>query len=35
MFAYQGGKVLARLISIDYNTTWSFANLVDPDNVIT
>lgn len=31
---YQGGKVLARFISLDEGATWSFANLVDPDNVI-
>ena len=31
---YQGGKVLARFISVDRGTTWYFANLVDPDHVI-
>lgn len=31
---YQGGKVLARFISIDEGATWNFANLVDPDNVM-
>ena len=31
---YQGGKVLARYISIDEGATWNFANLVDPDNVM-
>ncbi|WP_268870651.1 hypothetical protein [Bacillus sp. 1NLA3E] len=31
---YQGGKVLARYISIDKGATWNFANLVDPDNVM-
>lgn len=31
---YQGGKVMARFVSVDDGETWSFANLVDPDNVI-
>ncbi|MFP3886723.1 sialidase family protein [Priestia filamentosa] len=31
---YQGGNVLARFISIDKGKTWSFANLVDPDQVL-
>lgn len=31
---YQGGKVMARFVSIDEGETWSFANLVDPDDVI-
>ncbi|GAB3053539.1 WD40/YVTN/BNR-like repeat-containing protein [Virgibacillus ainsalahensis] len=28
---YQGGKVLARFVSVDNGKTWSFANLVDPE----
>lgn len=28
---YQGGKVLARYISLDEGATWTFATLVDPD----
>lgn len=31
---YQGGKVLARFISVDEGATWFFSNLVDPDNVM-
>ncbi|WP_251548672.1 WD40/YVTN/BNR-like repeat-containing protein [Neobacillus muris] len=31
---YQGGQVMAKYISIDKGATWSFANLVDPDNVM-
>lgn len=31
---FQGGKVLARYISIDEGATWQFSNLVDPDNII-
>jgi len=31
---YQGGEVMARFVSVDEGETWSFANLVDPDNVI-
>jgi hypothetical protein len=31
---FQGGKVLARFISIDEGMTWHFANLVDPDQVL-
>ncbi|MCL6572854.1 MAG: hypothetical protein K6T88_14420 [Bacillus sp. (in: Bacteria)] len=31
---YQGGKVMARYISVDEGATWTFANLVDPDNVM-
>lgn len=32
---FQGGKVLARFISIDKGVTWHFANLADPDQVLT
>jgi hypothetical protein len=28
---YQGGKVMARYISLNDGATWTFANLVDPD----
>lgn len=31
---YQGGKVMARYISLDEGATWTFANLVDPDHVM-
>jgi photosystem II stability/assembly factor-like uncharacterized protein len=31
---YQGGKVRARYISQDDGATWTFANLVDPDQVM-
>ncbi|QKY70770.1 sialidase family protein [Lentibacillus sp. CBA3610] len=31
---YQGGNVKARFVSVDDGETWSFANLVDPDDVI-
>lgn len=31
---YQGGKVMARYISQDDGATWTFANLVDPDQVM-
>ncbi|NGY76097.1 oxidoreductase (plasmid) [Bacillus megaterium] len=31
---FQGGKVLARFISVDKGVTWNFANLVDPDQVL-
>ncbi|WP_141652138.1 hypothetical protein [Paraliobacillus sp. PM-2] len=31
---YQGGKVMAKFVSVDDGKTWSFANLVDPDDVI-
>jgi len=31
---YQGGKVLARFISLDKGATWVFSNLVDTDNVM-
>ncbi|UJL46195.1 hypothetical protein KFZ58_17860 [Virgibacillus sp. NKC19-16] len=31
---YQGGNVKARFVSVDDGATWSFANLVDPDDVI-
>ncbi|MED4207217.1 hypothetical protein [Neobacillus mesonae] len=31
---YQGGKVMARYISLDNGATWTFANLVDPDQVM-
>ena len=31
---FQGGKVLARFISLDEGVTWHFANLVDPDQVL-
>lgn len=31
---FQGGKVMARFISLDKGETWNFANLVDPDGVI-
>ncbi|WP_052353866.1 WD40/YVTN/BNR-like repeat-containing protein [Neobacillus jeddahensis] len=31
---YQGGKVKAKYISLDQGATWTFANLVDPDNVM-
>lgn len=31
---FQGGKVLARFISLDKGVTWHFANLVDPDQVL-
>ncbi|WP_176586567.1 hypothetical protein [Priestia megaterium] len=31
---FQGGKVLAKFISIDKGMTWNFANLVDPDQVL-
>jgi photosystem II stability/assembly factor-like uncharacterized protein len=31
---YQGGNVMARFISVDDGATWSFANLVDPDDVM-
>jgi hypothetical protein len=31
---YQGGKVMAKYISQDDGATWTFANLVDPENVM-
>ncbi|HLR68479.1 MAG TPA: sialidase family protein [Virgibacillus sp.] len=31
---YQGGKVMAKFVSVDDGVTWSFANLVDPDDVM-
>lgn len=31
---YQGGNVKAKFVSVDDGATWSFANLVDPDDVI-
>jgi hypothetical protein len=31
---YQGGNVMARFVSVDEGETWSFANLVDPDDVM-
>ncbi|WP_284139618.1 hypothetical protein [Virgibacillus sp. LDC-1] len=31
---FQGGNVLAKFISVDNGKTWSFANLIDPDDVI-
>ncbi|MFD1362854.1 WD40/YVTN/BNR-like repeat-containing protein [Lentibacillus salinarum] len=31
---YQGGNVKARFVTVDDGETWSFANLVDPDDVI-
>lgn len=31
---YQGGKVMAKYISIDDGASWTFANLVDPEKVM-
>ncbi|MEH7504128.1 hypothetical protein V7152_19300 [Neobacillus drentensis] len=31
---YQGGKVMASYISLDDGATWTFANLVDPDQLM-
>lgn len=31
---YQGGNVMARFVSVDDGETWTFANLVDPDDMI-